>query len=113
MKASRHRSHRFTDSIHYPPLIAALRAGKDCVIADISFCDTGRRLEAEQILRNDVADLTIKWLFFENDHEKCLANVQRRNRSTLAHDLLMIEEFAGKYIPPQGVKLMPVWSPPT
>jgi len=113
MKGSRHTSHRFPDSIHYPHLIRALRDGKDCIIADIAYCDTGRRLEAEQILLADVAELVIDWVFFDNDKDACITNVKRRNRTTLAHDLMMIEEFSAKYMPPQGVPAVPVWRPKT
>jgi len=109
MRDSRHSSHRFPDSQHYHALIMTLRAGFDCIIADIAFCDTGRRLEAEQILRHDVPNLTIAWIFYANDAETCQANIRRRNRDTLPHDELMIAEFMHKYFIPPEVHVEPVW----
>ena len=108
MKDANQHSHRFTDSRHYPQLIRDLREGKDCLIADIAFCDTWRRIEAEQVVKCDVPSVEINWLFFENDPEKCKANARTRNRSNLKEELQNICELSKKYHIPLGVEVKPV-----
>ena len=46
---------RFTYSRWFFPLVFALRAGRDSVIADIAFCDTERRKEADRVMKDAVS----------------------------------------------------------
>jgi hypothetical protein len=113
MKDSIGHSPRFTDSKHYPRLIMDLRDGKDGVIADVAFCDTGRRIEAEQVVTRDVPEVTIDWEFFENGQAKCRDNARRRNRSNLTEELQKIEDLTAKYYIPRAAEQRTVWSPVT
>src|ERR1700693_3480498 len=74
MKDSRGGAH-FTHSQHYSALIEHLRAGRDCAIADREYCDTWTRIEIEQVVRVDIANIEIEWVFFAKDVEACQANI--------------------------------------
>lgn len=104
------RSPRITDSPVYPQLISDLREGKDCIVADIVFCDTLWRVELEQVVRADAPDVTIDWMFFENAPSKCARNATNRGRLSLPRELRMIEYLSRKYIIPVGVKPLRVWA---
>ncbi|MBN9521509.1 AAA family ATPase [bacterium] len=93
----------------YPALVRALRAGRDCAVADIAFTDTGRRLELERVFRADVAGVVIRWVFFANDLEACLANVRRRGRHSRAAEEEAARWFAPRYFVPEDVTVLPVW----
>src|SRR5687768_13515412 len=58
---------RFPDSRHYQNLIESLQAGRDCLVADIAFCDARRRAETESLLAEVVPAAAVEWLFFENN----------------------------------------------
>jgi predicted kinase len=103
------RSPRITDSPVYTQLISDLRAGKDCIVADIVFCDTLWRVELEQIVRADVPEVKIDWMFFENAPLKCARNASKRGRVSLPRELRLIDYLSRKYITPLGVKPMRVW----
>jgi hypothetical protein len=110
MSNSHGHSPRFTDSRLYPNLVRALRDGKDCLIADIEYCDTWRRVEVEEVITRDVPGLEIEWRFFENDPAKCEANAERRARSNLAEEKRKIRDLSRKYqIPPEAI-ILPVWT---
>lgn len=66
---------KFAYSRWYFPLVFALRAGRDAIIADIAFCDSGRRCEAERIMVDAVHNLKYQWVFFANDPDACRQNV--------------------------------------
>jgi hypothetical protein len=105
-------SPRFTDSKHYADLIRDLRDGKDCVIADIAYCDTWLRVEVEEAVRRDVLGVEIEWHYFENDPGQCLANVVKRARGNdVKTQMQMVYEFSRKYCIPQGAIVVPVWRP--
>jgi hypothetical protein len=97
---------RFTDSRHYRPLIAA----QDCLVADIAFCDTLRRVKATQALAFDVPTAEVKWVFFENNPEACYANIIRDGRARALGRLKQLN-LAHKYIVPPDVETLPVWKP--
>jgi predicted kinase len=102
-------SRRFTDSKHYPKLIRDLRKGRHSIIADIFFCDTALRDEAERVIQRDSPKSEIEWIYFENDPKTCRKNAVRRNRVIVDHDLVMIGRLATKYFFPEGISPIPVW----
>lgn len=99
----------FTDSVHYNRLIRALRAGKDCVVSDIIFCDTLARIDVERVLCADVPGLEIRWTYFRNDPRQCAKNVRMRKRASQGLELRLIRQLSQKYFPPQNAALLPVW----
>ncbi|MCB0337022.1 MAG: hypothetical protein KDD62_11980 [Bdellovibrionales bacterium] len=102
-------SRHFTDSQYYSTLVSNLRGGKDCIIADIFFCDTALRNEAEQVIAKDCSSSIIEWIFFANDPKSCRENATRRNRKIVDHDLVMIDKLTRKYFIPLGSTELPVW----
>jgi len=104
-------SPRFTDSRHYGDLISDLRAEKDCVIADIEYCDTWRRVEVEEVVSRDVPGVTIEWHCFENNPSQCEANVDRRSRESAEEEKRKIRSLSAKYHIPSGAEVIPVWTP--
>jgi len=100
---------RFPDSRHYHELIESLRRGKNCLIADISFCDTLRRVEAAQVLASDVPATIVDWVFFENDPEACRANIRRDGGPGAAGRLAHLEELVHKYFVPSNAEVVQIW----
>lgn len=56
-------------------VVAALSAGTDCVIEDVSFCVADKRECLAGWLSERVINLEFEWIFFENDRQKCLVNI--------------------------------------
>jgi predicted kinase len=92
----------------YDELIQALRDGRNCVIADMGFCRSRDRHEAESILRKDVPSVTIEWQFFENDPQQCAENIRCGTRPAQPR-LAKVEEFTALYSIPPGAAMLPVW----
>jgi predicted kinase len=111
MASSHNNSSRFTDSRHYADLIRDLRDGKDCVIADIEYCDTWRRVEVEEVVARDVPGVTIEWHCFENNPTQCNANVDSRNRKNAEEEKKKVRHLSQKYQIPFCAKVIPVWTP--
>jgi predicted kinase len=111
MADSHDDSPRFTDSRYYGDLVRDLRAGKDCVIADIEYCDTWRRTEVEEVIRRDVPQVNFEWHYFENNPSQCEANVNRRDRKTAKEEKRKICRLSRKYQIPPGAKIISVWTP--
>jgi len=106
--SARNNSSRFRDSRRYESLIAALRGGRNCVVADIDFCCAEPRAEAERVLREDVPNVSLKWRFFENDPQRCEVNIRWRNRPSLERDLQKLRDYSNVYSPPRGARTLPV-----
>lgn len=102
---------RFPDSRHYHELIKSLREDKDCLIADISFCDTLRRLEAAQVLGSDAPVAEVHWIFFENDPDACRENIRRDAGAGATERLGHLEGLVHKYFVPIGAEVLRVWRP--
>jgi hypothetical protein len=97
-----------TRSKHYPEIVRSLRGGTAYAIADVAFCDTGRRVELQAVFAADVAGLLIDWHFFANNSNACRKNVTRRSREELSDELRKIDELSGRYFIPEGVTPIPV-----
>ncbi len=104
MKESINHLPLLTDSRHHNDLICSLREGRNCVIADIEFCKSLRRDELEKIVRDAVSGITIEWQYFENNPEKCIANVKRRNRPNAQQEIEKIGCLSKQYYVPPNVK---------
>jgi predicted kinase len=96
-------------SRHYPRVIHALRSGRPCVVADVSFCDPARLAELERVIRAMVPDVEVVREYFANDREQCLANVTRRDSPEVAEEIAAINALAPVYRVPAGVAVRPVY----
>jgi hypothetical protein len=101
-------SSAFRKSRKFRCLIIALRDNLKCAVADIDFCKTESREEAESVLFAEVPTVRLGWLFFENDPRACEANIRSRSRSSLATDLEKLREYSDLYLIPLGADVLPI-----
>lgn len=66
-------------SENHAALLALLKDGKHCVIAERQFMFASRRDEYEKQLKADFPDVQVNWLFFENDLESANHNCESRS----------------------------------
>ena len=100
----------FRKSQHFQSLIASLRRGHNCALADIDFCDVIARAEGMRVLQDEIPGLCVDWVFFSHDEQACEANIRRRNRDSLRSDLNALRRYSKVYTIPKGVKERPVVS---
>ena len=103
-----HDSPLVENSRHYNALLEDSRTGRDCVIADIAFCDPQRRANLQQVIDRQTSNCRIEWIYFENAPDKCRCNIERRARERLRDDLDALEKFQRPYRIPDGVTPIPV-----
>jgi hypothetical protein len=77
-------------------------------VADIVFCKTESREEAQSVLFAEAPGVQLGWLFFENDLVPCEANIRSRNRDSLQADLEKLHEYSACYFSPPGVDVLPI-----
>lgn len=95
---------KFRDSRKFRALVHALRDGVSCVVADIDFCKSDSRLEAEEAVCEEVAGVTFAWHFFANDPLACDENIRSRNRPCLQKELENLNTLSASYcIPPHTI----------
>lgn len=105
---SRMNSSHLRNARRCEELIQALRDGRNCVVADMGFCRSRDRDEAESILLQEVPTVTIEWQFFKNDPQQCAKNIRTGTR-TAQPRLAKVEEFTALYSIPSGATILPVW----
>jgi hypothetical protein len=101
-------SSMFCKSRSFAALLSSLREGGRCAVADIDFCRSAARTEAESVLRSMVSELQMGWHFFENDERTCEENIKRRNRDSREADLGKLHEYSRVYSIPRGAEVHPV-----
>jgi hypothetical protein len=99
----------FRNSRKFRALLSALRDDLRCVVADVDFCHSDSRSEADDVLSAEVPGLVPKWEFFANDPVSCEANIRTRNRSSLQDDLDCLARYSKSYPIPEGSLVLPVW----
>jgi len=104
-----HNSPEVKDSRHYRALIEALRAGHDCIVADIEFCKRQRRQDLERTIRQDVPSVCMEWRHFEKNYKKCENNILHRNSTHWERDLERLKDLYDEYIIPCGVVPIEIW----
>lgn len=101
----------FFHSRNYEPLLNALREGQKCVVADIDFCKADSRNEAELVLRYQLPDIRLRWLFFANDFHACQSNIKRRTSRSIDDNFRALNNYCAQYEIPAGAQVIPVWKP--
>jgi len=104
-------SSMFRKSRSFAALLSSLSGGGRCAVADIDFCRTEARTEAESVLRSMVSGLQMRWHFFENDERACKENIKRRNRNSREAELGKLHEYSRVYSIPRGAEVHPVAGP--
>jgi hypothetical protein len=102
----------FRNSLELRALVSAVRDNHRCVVADIDFCNTESREEAESTLLAEVPGVNIGRRFFENDPEACETNIRSRNRHCLQDELRYLHDHSPSYCVPQGADPLPVGRSP-
>ena len=104
--AARH-SRQFRDSPRFRTLLACLSDGARCAVTDIDFCRTESRAEATDVLRAEVPDVEIRWVYFSHNVEDCAGNIRRRARRSVQQDLEQLSRYSAFYQIPEGAKERP------
>ena len=89
-------------SRHYVALVEALKAGHDCIIADIEFCRASRRDVVVDTLQAELPGLVFEFHCIRNQPERCIKNVMARGRHSEVEERVKIEELSRVYIIPKG-----------
>lgn len=89
-----------------PSISAALKAGKDVVVTDPSFCAENVRRLAQTLFESYGAE--VRWIFFENDYRACCRNAARRDDGRDVKATLLFHR--NTYEVPEGADVRPVWS---
>jgi hypothetical protein len=61
---------KFRSSRKLKALLAAIQDGVRCAVADIDFCDTDARSEAESVLRAEIPGLDVRWEFLRTTAQR-------------------------------------------
>ena len=86
----------------------AIKAGQDITITDIYMADPSVRLTATKTLQSWKKDLEIEWIFFANDPQACIANVERRDDGRIV-SAEYIQLASEHYSIPDNAKVLPVF----
>jgi predicted kinase len=105
----------FRKSKHFESLLVSLHAGRNCVVADVDFCKAEARTEAEQVLRDEVPDMEVRWIYFSNDIASCEANIRHQKGRNFEDRLTAIHRYSSQYTIPSGAEVRSVvlWSAST
>ncbi len=102
----------FRKSRNFAALIQALRSGVKCVVADVNFCRTESRAEADSVLLTEVPGIEINWLYFSNDSQACKANIIHRNKPSVSQQLKTLDDLSPCYRIPWGADVRPSYRMP-
>jgi len=97
-------------SRHYAALVEALRAGHDCVVADIEFCRSSRRDAVIETLRIEFLCLAVEFHCFRNQPDRCIKNVVARHRDSVDEELRKVRQLSQEYVLPTGAIEYDVWT---
>jgi hypothetical protein len=78
------------------------------IVADPSLCRSVNRFFAEKMLQAHHPGCEIEWVFFENNPDKCWANVQARNDGRTISKR-MIYDLSKQYKMPEDATIIEVW----
>jgi hypothetical protein len=82
--------------------VEALRAGHDCIIADIEFCRRSRREVVVETLRAEFPYLAVEYHSMRNQPDRCIRNVIDRGRQSEDEERAKIEMLSREYVLPIG-----------
>jgi len=79
------------------------------LLCDPAFCEDSFRIRVEAELREVFGKVEFDYVFFENNPEQCLINVELRNDGRKVEKHIM--RLSKIYKIPENVKPIPVWKP--
>jgi hypothetical protein len=96
----------------YADVVRKIVPGSLHLISDCHLCLPRVRKNAEVRLRSEELMAEFRYVFFENDPEQCLRNLEARMASgDLRTAEEMIKQLSPLYVIPEGVVTIPVWRP--
>jgi len=104
-------SPQFEHSRRFGELIADLRGGTRCVVADIRVIHEPYRANARDALLRSLGETEVEFRLFENDPQQCAQNVRRDTARESGDRLRAIQDWTDQYSCPEGVRVIPVWRP--
>jgi len=84
---------------------------KQIIITDPFLCRERERVAAAKQLVRLAPDYVVKWIFFENNPEKCLNNIKNRVGEK-AKVKELIKQLSKEYIIPEGIIPVIIWQKP-
>lgn len=89
------------DESRFEELEESIRNDEDCIVADAMLCNTEAKIACHAWLSQ--RGIEPLFVYFANDPEQCLANMEGRERNTITD----LEMLTRRYDPP--VSAVPVW----
>lgn len=99
----------FRDSRDFNDLVAALKAGDRCVVADIWIIHQPYRESALGALRGAEPATALKFQIYENQPARCSRNAERDPDRRLQSRLNAIAHWKNHHSVPDGAVLLRVW----
>lgn len=90
----------------------ALRAGRDCVVVEATYCFAEARAQFVALLDANVPGTEIEWVCFRNDLPAANANCRRRPDKDPEGHVAINNRVAGMYTYPEGARIVDVFTPP-
>lgn len=88
-------------------LAKVLEENRNIVIADPHFCNSKIRNIAELFIKKHSSYAEIIWIYFENNPQKCLNNVEYRNDGRKVKiDINILSKI---YLIPKDIKPLSIW----
>lgn len=77
------------------------------IISDPNFCNKQTLNNAKKYLENKFSNLYFEYIYFENDVENCINNINHRNeRMNAIYDVIILSK---KYVVPNNEIILPVY----
>lgn len=89
-----------------------IKNGKNIFIADPRLCEESQRDKLNHIIYECGYDEEIRWIYFENDADKAIKNLnyRQRNGDKRVVSKLWIKDLSKRYTIPAGIEPLTIWS---
>ena len=94
------------DSRHFEPLVESLKNDKNCLVADIAFCEK-ERLTA--LINTIEIQTKIELRYFDNNPIQCKKNIKTRALKQAEEEAKKADELSVKYQIPEDIKPITVY----
>ena len=91
-------------------LLAGLERGEKWAIADTRYCDSNERIKVVKEFKKKFPELSIKFMYFENNPDLCVQNATIREGILPRHQINLIYYYTSMYHIPRNAKVMEVYS---
>jgi deoxyadenosine/deoxycytidine kinase len=95
-------------SPQYERLVKGLRNGETWAVSEIRYCDKRERAIFVKAIRQSVAGVKFRYVFFENRPDICESNVIIRAGGLQAHQKSLIYYYTDLYEIPKNTRPLPI-----